>query len=217
MKRYFFLCAISLLTSLALTSPLQANTISYAGNLPLDDFVQTFNFNVGSQGLVTFQTFGYAGGINGAGKPIAAGGFDPLVSLFDSAGDFIAFNNDGSCAQVGMDATTLNCFDVYLPLLLDAGSYTLALTENDNLAVGPTFADGFTQAGNGNFTCAEFMGTSGGFCDASPSRRSNAWALDITTPATIPTTTPVPEPSTYALLLSGIGAFCAARKRLLTN
>src|SRR5258708_3115248 len=188
-----------MLISLALTSPLRADTLSYTGNFVSDDVVQTFNFNVASQGLVTFQTFGYAGGINGAGNAIAAGGFDPLVSLFDSAGDFLAFNNDGSCVQVGTDATTLNCFDAYLPLVLDAGSYTLALTENDNLAIGPTFADGFTQAGNGNFTCAEFMGTPGGFCDASPSRRSNAWALDITTPTNIPSTEPVPEPSTYTL------------------
>jgi hypothetical protein len=213
MKRNHFLCVILMLISLALTPPLRADTLSYTGNFVSDDVVQTFNFNVASQGLVTFQTFGYAGGINGAGNAIAAGGFDPLVSLFDSAGDFLAFNNDGSCVQVGTDATTLNCFDAYLPLVLDAGSYTLALTENDNLAVGPTFADGFTQAGNGNFTCAEFMGIPGGFCDASPSQRNSAWALDVTTPATAP----VPEPSTYALLLSGIGVFFITRKQLLHN
>jgi hypothetical protein len=213
MKCNHFLYATLLLISLALASPIRANTLSYQGNFPSDDFVQTFNFNLASAGAVTLQTFGYAGGINGAGKTIAAGGFDPVITLFDGAGNFLTSNNDGACGQVGTDATTLNCFDSYLSLTLGAGSYSLALTENDNLAAGPTFADGFTQAGNGNFTCAEFMGTPGGFCDASPSQRNSAWALDVTTPATAP----VPEPSTYALLLSGIGVFFITRKHFLHN
>src|SRR5258708_11592652 len=129
-----------MLISLALTSPLRADTLSYTGNFASDDVVQTFNFIVASQGLVTFQTFGYAGGINGAGNAIAAGGFDPLVSLVNSAGDFLAFNNDGACVQVGTDATTLNCFHAYLPLGVDARSYTLALTADNDLALGATFA-----------------------------------------------------------------------------
>jgi hypothetical protein len=213
MKRNHCLGAILMLISLAPTSPLRADTLSYTGSFPTDDSVQTFNFNLASQGAVTLQTFSYAGGIDGAGKTIAAGGFDTVLTLFDGTGNFLTSNNDGACGQVGTDVTTLNCFDSYLFLNLGAGSYTLALTENDNLAIGPTFADGFTQAGNGNFTCGEFMGTPGGFCDASPSQRNSAWALDITTPATAP----VPEPSTYALLLSGIGVFFITRKQLLHN
>jgi hypothetical protein len=93
-------------------------------------------------------------------------------------------NDDGPCGTVETDPTTLNCFDSYLSLDLGAGSYTVALTEYDNLANGPTLADSFSQVGNGDFTCPEFLGTPGAFCDVSPSQRNGAWALDITTPGT---------------------------------
>jgi hypothetical protein len=209
MKRYYLLPLV-VIALLAGSSQLHADEVSYQGNFSSDDQVQTFDFNVTTAGLVTLQTFGYAGGVNGAGTTVAAGGFDPVLTLFDGAGNFLVMNDDGPCGTVGMDPTTLNCFDAYLSLDLSAGSYILALTEYDNLAIGPTLADSFTQVGNGDFTCPEFLGQPGAFCDASPSQRDSAWALDITTPGT----SPVPEPGSEVLVLSGISLFFALRKKL---
>ncbi len=209
MKRNLFL--FLMLIPLALSPSLRADQLSFQGNFPADDYVKTFDFSLAAPGVVTLQTFSYAGGTNGAGSTITAGGFDPVLTLFDGMGNFVISNNDGPCGTVGKDATTLNCFDAYLSLSLEAGAYTVALTENDNLAVGPTLADSFTQVGNGNFTCPEFMGSPGAFCDASPSQRNSAWALDVVTPDTSPDTSPVPEPASGVLLLSGIGLFFVLR------
>jgi hypothetical protein len=209
MKRHYILPLV-ILTFLIGSSRLQADVVSYQGNFSSDDVVQTFDFNVTTPGLVTLQTFGYAGGVNGAGTTIAAGGFDPVLTLFDGSGDFLVMNDDGPCGTVGMDPTTLNCFDSYISLDLTTGAYTLALTENDNLPIGPTLADSFSQVGNGDFTCPEFLGRPGAFCDASPSQRDSAWALDITTPGA----NPVPEPSSDVLVLSGISLFFVLRTKL---
>jgi hypothetical protein len=195
---------------LALSGRMLADEISYQGNFSSDDDVQTFNFNVSTGGLVTLQTFGYAGGVNGAGTTIAAGGFDPVLTLFDGSGNFLVMNDDGPCGTVGTDPTTLNCFDASLSLDLGAGAYTAALTEYDNLPNGPTLADSFSQVGNGDFSCPEFLGRPGAFCDASPSQRDSAWALDITTPGT----SPVPEPASDVLVLSGISLLFALGTKL---
>jgi hypothetical protein len=208
MKRSLW--ALVVVGLLAFSGRMLADEISYQGNFSSDDDVQTFNFNVFSAGLVTLQTFGYAGGVNGAGTTIPAGGFDPVLTLFDGSGNFLVMNDDGPCGTVGTDPTTLNCFDAYLSLDLGAGSYTAALTEYDNLPNGPTLADSFSQVGNGDFTCPEFLGRPDAFCDASPSQRDSAWALDITTPGT----SPVPEPTSDVLMLSGISLFFALRTKL---
>jgi hypothetical protein len=208
--KYLFILPLAIIALLATSSRARADEVSYQGNFTTDDQVQQFDFNVATPGLVTLQTFGYAGGVNGAGTTIATGGFDPVLTLFDGMGNFLVMNDDGPCGTVGMDPTTLNCFDSYLSLDLTAGSYILALTENDNLAIGPTLADSFTQVGNGDFTCPEFLGTPGAFCDASPSQRDSAWALDVTTPGT----SPVPEPGSEVLVLSGLSLFFALRKKL---
>ena len=208
MKRILLWCLAMI--PLLIASPLRADQLSFQNNFTSDDDVIILGFSLTAPGTVTLRTFGYAGGINGAGSTVVAGGFDPLLTLFDGAGNFLVSNNDGACGVVGTDATTLNCFDAYLSLILDAGDYNVALTENDNLPLGPTLADSFSRVGSGNFTCAEFMGSPGGFCDASPSQRGSAWALDIVTPSTVPMA-PVPEPDSGALVLSGLGLFMALR------
>src|ERR1700722_17563748 len=144
MKRHYILPLVTP-PFLIGSSRLQADVVSYQGNFSSDDVVQIFDFNVATPGLVTLQTFGYAGGVNGAGTTIAAGGFDPVLTLFDGLGNFLVMNDDGPCGTVGMDPTTLNCFDSYISLDLTTGAYTLALTENDNLPIGPTLADSFSQ------------------------------------------------------------------------
>jgi len=124
---------------------------SFTGTFTQDDQVQLFPFTITDPvDFVTMDTLSWAGGTNLALQLIPAGGFDPVLSLFDGSGNYVTFNDDGTCGQVGMYEG--NCYDAYISMALSAGSYTLALTESNNFPNTPTLADGFTQQGNGNFT-----------------------------------------------------------------
>lgn len=140
-------------------------------NNPQDAFLHTFTLT--APGTVTIQSWGFGGsagapgGVNAAGNPIAAGGFDPYVSLFAGSGasaTFLLSNDDGSCPP-GTVADLL-CGDSTLTLPLAAGTYTLAVSAflnmsfAENLGTG-TLGDGFIGLGS--------FGT-----------RTNAYAVDIT-------------------------------------
>jgi len=184
----------------------RADQFSYSGNFTSDDQVLTFAINVTAPGTVTLRTYSYAGGVDLAGTTVPAGGFDPVLTLFDATGNFLVTNDDGTCGEVGTDPTTANCFDAYVSTQLAAGLYTVALTEADNLPWG-NLSDGFMQTGNGDFTCPEFLGQAGAFCDASPSQRDSSYELDIDTPDVL--SSPVPEPAPFLLLITGCGlVFC---------
>ncbi|MCK6370905.1 MAG: DVUA0089 family protein [Gammaproteobacteria bacterium] len=130
-------------------APGHAATISATGNLAQDDSVATFTFTLSAADNVTLRTFSYAGGTNGAGTAISAGGFDPTLALFDDAGNLLMSQDDATpeCSGVDSDPVTSECFDVLLTTSLAAGSYLVAITQFDNHALGPTWADGFSQSG----------------------------------------------------------------------
>ena len=201
----------SLLLGLLLCESAQASTMSYAGSFTSDDEVLLIPVQVMNAGTVTLRTFGYAGGVDAAGDTISAGGFDPVLTLYDANGSFLVTNDDGPCGVLAADPTTGNCFDAYVSLALGAGSYTLALTEADNLPAGD-LSDGFTQVGNGDFTCQEFLGQPGAFCDASPSQRDANYEVDVTTPGG--KVSPTPEPASFVLLLTGCLLLICQRRRL---
>lgn len=187
---------------LALYGSTEANgivAIPFTGTFMQDDEVQLFNFMVGAPSMVTLRTYSYAGGTNAAGMSIAAGGFDPVLTLFDSLGTLIDQNNDGSFPDVGIDLVTGQTLDAFLQVTLSAGSYTVSVTQSDNLATG-LLTDVFSQQGQGNFTDAAFgpnLGL-GGFFDFTGEQRTNAWAFDVLNVNQI-----VPEPSSLALF--GVG------------
>jgi hypothetical protein len=157
-------------------SALAAN-ISFTGNLAGDNGVQLFSFSLAVDADVTLRTLSYAGGVNAAGTLIDAGGFDPVIALFDgSGGGAILFNGDDDSGP-GLDALLQ-----LTPLLV--GTYTVALSQVANFANGPTLGDGFLGFGNPGFD-----------------GRSSAWALDI---LGVDSASAVPEPTTLALMLLGV-------------
>lgn len=70
---------------------------SFVGTFAADDDVVVKNFVVPNLADVTFQSFSYAGGTNGAGTVIPRGGLDPILTVFGPAGLFIDENDDGTC------------------------------------------------------------------------------------------------------------------------
>lgn len=190
------LVALSFLPSMA-----QAVSVSFTGFFTRDDEVQLFPFTIGGPATVTLQTLGYAGGTNAAGDIIAAGGFDPIVTLFDGAGNFVGENDDRDFDQGIFDAFLLQ-------LALAPGNYTVALTQFDNFAIDPpgselpSLASGFERQGMESFTGAEFCANPGGrFMNLNCEQRSSAWALDI---VHVDTASQVPEPGTWVLMGTGL-------------
>jgi PEP-CTERM motif len=175
----------------------QAATMSFTGTLADDNDVKLFTFTLAADADVTLRTWSYAGGTNAAGNLVAAGGFDTLVSIFFGLGDaaiLFGANDDG--IGVAVDPVSRNAFDALLELSLIAGSYTVALSQFDNFANGPTLGDGFFGYGG----APVFDG------------RSDAWALDILSVDSAPT---IPEPTTLALVALGLAVASGLRRSRL--
>src|SRR5438094_440923 len=83
--RFVLTVAVILLFSRVST----AANFSFIGAFVQDDDRQNFTFTSPS-GSVTIRTWSYAGGTNAAGSVVAAGGFDPVLSVFDSTGGLIS-------------------------------------------------------------------------------------------------------------------------------
>ena len=198
---------------LALATPLlsHAASFSFTGNFTQDDDLQFVSFTINNPSTVTITTLSYAGGMNAAGNIIARGGFDPIVSVFDSVGDPVGTNNDGGCPAVGQDAVTNACWDSLLTAILNAGTYTVVLSQSDNTPIG-TLAEGFSRQGEGNFTGPTYLGAPGAFWDANPNQRTSAWALDILDVDTA-TISAIPEPATALSLTGALGVLGLLRLR----
>jgi MYXO-CTERM domain-containing protein len=208
--------AAALATGLA-----QAGTMSYAGQFNVDNDKWVLPFTLSVSGTVSWQTFSYSGGVNAAGDLIGAGGFAPVVSLFDANGGFVLDDRGATdgCSTSGAS----DCWDAALTLAgMAAGPYTLVLTQDNNVFIGGTWGSlsdpaAFVYDGTGNehYTAS--------ICNADPSAtfvpytdctqtRSNAWALDLSTPDAT-AGNPIPEPASMGLVLAALGLAGAASRR----
>jgi hypothetical protein len=141
---------------------------------------------------------------------------DNQVALFNITGDVLTLTN-GTCLQVGLNATTGNCDDIFYQNLLQPGTFTLGLAVLDNSPVGLFVTDGFVQDGNPGFTCQE-AGTGGSFCDVTTAlgtSRTGNYAISITGADSVTT----PEPGSILLLFAGgaLVAFAAAPLQFTTS
>jgi hypothetical protein len=124
----------------------------YAQNAAVVD-----TFTVTDPSTMYAITFGYGGGVSGTGAVVAAGGFEPYLSLFDPTGHFLASTYDPSTTcPAGANTYNGNCFDVRLDGgVLQPGMYFIAITAYPNMSFAEnygdpslTLADGFTQIAN---------------------------------------------------------------------
>jgi hypothetical protein len=206
---------IAVLACASLGGLANASTISRTGTFLSDDQVFQLNFTLPSAATVTIQSFGYGGGTNGASMLISQGGFATDLTVFSLTGpqplidqDSVGGTAPGACSPRNINSVTGLCLDGFLSLpSLAAGDYILTLTEQGNPANGPTFADGFAQAGNGNFT-------GGPFIDPFGNQMDGHWAVDVS--ATGLAVNTVPEPATVFLTLLSVSVLAMlARRRSL--
>lgn len=183
-----------------------AGTLSLQGRFEADDERAVFSFEVAAADHLVARTFSYGGGLNAQDRTVAAGGFAPVLSLFQDGFGLLqlAVGSHTACAAASF------CWDATLDLALPAGRYTLVLTQDGNLPLGDSPADGFSQDGRPDFTGVDHLGQPDlRFVQVDGQGRSGHWALDVSAAA-------VPEPSPTALLGAALlaGVLCGRRLHL---
>ena len=214
-----------------MTAHIVGTTASYTGTFANDADQREFFFTLGSAGSVTIRTFSYAGGTNGAGATIPAGGFDPTLTVYDASGTTLLVNQDGGCGLVGKDPVTSSCWDAYISSMLPAGTYRVLLTQSSNLPAGPALSDSFIYNPNNLFNASDLVNgialppfgglsnftqppgnATGGFWDFFPNQRTASFALDIVGAPSV-----MPAVSTSATLPFGIAGTTIAPINLMVQ
>ncbi|WP_373541826.1 DVUA0089 family protein [Chamaesiphon sp.] len=174
-------------------APARAASLSFVGSFAPTTPNQLFSltFTTTSSSLVNFRSYGYDGGTNATGATISAGGFDPILTVFDNpTGNFI-FEQNG---------TDTGATDFNVDRTLAAGDYRVVisafanfLNQQPNPLVPRNIADGFENEG-------DFFG------------REPDYAFDINN-VNLVSTTAVPEPSDFiGTVVAGFGVVMFKRK-----
>lgn len=117
---------LSFLFLLAFSSCSNAAFITFTGTFVEDDERFYMPFTVTDNTEVTITSFGYSGGDLLDNTFIPEGGFDTVLFLFSSLGEFIADNDDRS----------LTSFDAEIVETLTSGSYIAVLVQYNNFLNG---------------------------------------------------------------------------------
>lgn len=176
----------------------KANTIT--GAFTTDDQINRYTATLASSQTLTINTTSYA-----------AGGFVPVLTLFNANGSVITPSDTGG----SVDPATGLANDAFISQLLGPGTYLLTLSEFPNVASNG-FNDPFLFAGQGNFTPSLCGTASGSFLesDLAPCvQRTGNFAL--TSNATFTPSAVTPEPATWILVLPATGLLLAFGKRSL--
>jgi hypothetical protein len=184
-----------------------AASFSYTGSFSNDSDVQLFDLSLAADSsTVVINTLSVNGGLNVAGNLIAAGGFNPYLSLWDQSAGGWVFNTSNQA--ISAEAVISNTAPYSYGTLL-AGNYILALSQYDNIAAGTNLSDGFAAALSlTSFNPAAPFTTNGG-------GGSGHWAVDIHNADTA-SLRAVPLPGSFGFMVSGLLALGALIRRKMT-
>jgi hypothetical protein len=177
----------------------------FAGTFAQDDDLRIHDFQVGGASAVSivFETFSYAGGALRDGTIVPAGGFDPVISLFDAHDRLLAVAEDGGRRR---DASTLNAYDDFLVTPLLPGAYRIVVSQYDNFPIAPIgglLGLGFSREGTGNFTLWDCPAGAISFCDAGRNARIPSYVLEVHR---------VPLPASAVLMAAALAILAGIRR-----
>ena len=201
------LIALFLLGSQAASADTSLTNFSFTGSFANDNDVQLFDFSLlADSTTLRINTLSLIGGTNDAGTAIAAGGFDPYLSVWDkSTGEF---KFDTTAKNPGAEARIDNASDDPYGTLA-AGNYILALSQFDNTAVGTLFSEGFA-AGQG-------LAFGAGFPSFVNNGTSGHWAVDIiNVDSASASIAAVPLPGAIGFMVSGLLGLVSLTRRKIT-
>lgn len=184
---------------LALAVPALALDFDFSGTMPYHNSVLYFSFVSGGVGNVTLFSSSWDDG-----------GFDPMLGLWDSAGNLIHFQDDGhtvgSTLSNGVPYTH-GTWDSYYTAGIGAGTYYVTLTAYANFNNGNNLSDGFDYDGQTPIPILSWNEPANGF-------RDDDFVFHILNVDQATQNNPVPEPSTIVLLGLGLaGVAFAVKKR----
>lgn len=183
----------------------------FSGTFDYDNDILQFNFTVNTAGNVTIFSSSWDDG-----------GFDPILAMWDAAGNLIAEQDDGH--NIGFTASNAVSYDhgdwdTYFTQSLAAGDYIATVAQYDNFANGGTLAAGFNHDGNPNFTFDNGWGPQpyfNGIWDIPNDPRTGDWAfhiLNVGDVIVVDPTIPVPVPGAFLLSSLGMGLVGWMRRR----
>ena len=165
-------------------------------------------FTLTTASAVTIYTTSYGGGTNLNGTVTPAGGFQPNITLFNSAGFDIANQSPSFSPIANPDPTNGWKGDGYMQDTdVAAGTYYITLTDWQNQM-------SITSTGLNTSAAAytQFSGPGGtSFTDVQGNTRTGNYALDIEATPLAPTA--APEPATFALMLPALAAAALCWRR----
>jgi hypothetical protein len=180
-------------TTITILGSAPAYGVSFTGALndingnPDPDVISSVFFTADGISTINFRSYGYAGGTNADGTPITAGGFSPVLTLFDL--------NDRYSELVTSSADF--DFDRFLP----AGTYRAVISTFPNLIDD-------TIDPNPLYSPTGFLGGGDFGTDSSNNSLTSAYAFDVVNKPTA-----VPEPSSLiGTVLAGFAVVKLKRK-----
>lgn len=190
-----------LAAALSLVTAARAADLNVAGNLVYNTDVVRIDFTLAATSGVTLWTDSWTAGLN----------FDPELALYDASFALIEVGDDTPDPAQLLPGQ--GGYDSQLRIAsLGAGTYHLALTASGNDPLGPTFAAGFSLAGTPPIAISFWNQPS--YDVNRNDQKGTAWNVHLDGVTSVSAVSPIPEPSTCALLAAGLGGiFVLARRR----